>query len=154
MRDFNDKDRAKKSPRIRLAENPANLALETLAQLESTIRSRLKGGCLPCPIGWRIAKDMAIPRIAVGAIMDKLGVRIANCQLGFFKLDKTSHPDSAPWEPSPEIAAGLRELDAAHNLTCSTAFALARRLKTTPMRVSEAANILGLKIRHCQLGCF
>ncbi len=154
MRDFNDKDRAKKSPRMQLAENPANLSPETLAQLESAIRSRLKGGCLPCPVGWRIAKDMAIPRIAVGAIMDKLGVRVANCQLGFFKVDKTPYPASAPGEPSSEIAAGVRELDTARNLTCSTVFALARRLKTTPMRVSEAANILGLKIRHCQLGCF
>lgn len=154
MRDFDDKDRTKKSRRIQLGENPANLSPETLALLESAVESALKGGCLSCPVGWKIAGDMAIPRIAVGAVMDKLGARIAECQLGFFKVDKTPYPDSAPQEPSAEIAAGLRELDAAHDLTCQTVFELARRLKTAPIRVSEAANILGLKIRNCQLGCF
>ena len=54
----------------------------------------------------------------------------------------------------PELAAGLRELDASGRLTCSAVFELARRVKTTPLKVSEAANILGLKIRSCQLGCF
>jgi hypothetical protein len=154
VRDFNDKDRTKKFSRIQLGENPANLPPETLALLESAVHAALKDGCLPCPVGWKIAKDMAIPRIAVGAVMDKLGVRIANCQLGFFKVDKTPYPDAAPQEASPEIAAGLRELDSARDLTCAAVFELTRRLRTTPMRVSEAANILGLKIGGCQLGCF
>jgi hypothetical protein len=153
VRDFNDKDRRKKAPRIQLGENPANLSSETLALLESAVKAGLKDGYLPCPAGWKIAQEMAIPRIAVGPVMDKLGVRIANCQLGFFRVDKTPHEDAGP-EPSLEIAAGLRELDAAGELTCSAAFELARRLKTTPMKVSDSANILGLKIRNCQLGCF
>ncbi len=154
MRDFNDKDRTKKSPRIQLGENPANLPSERLALLESAVRAALKDGYLPCPAGWKIAKDMAIPGIAVGAVMDKLGVRVTNCQLGFFKVDKTAYPGAAPQEASPEIAAGLRELDAARDLTCPAVFELARRLKTTPMKVSGAANILGLKIGGCRLGCF
>jgi hypothetical protein len=154
MRDFNDKDRAKKSSRIQLEENPAHLAPETIARLESAVKSALKDGYLPCAVGWKIAKDIAIPRIAVGAVMDKLGVRITDCQLGFFKVETIPHVGTAPQEPPPEITTGLRELDAAHTLTCLATFELARRLKTTPMRVSEVANILGLKIRACQLGCF
>lgn len=154
MRDFNDKDREKKAPRKQLEENPANLPPETLDRLESAVRAALRDGYLSCPIGWKIARDMAIPRIAVGAVVDKLGVRITNCQIGFFKVDKTASPEPARVEPSPEIAAGLRELDAAGELTCPAVFELSRRLKTTPLRVSEAANTLKLKIRSCQLGCF
>jgi hypothetical protein len=154
MRDFNDKDRSKKSSRIQLEENPGNLTPEALARLESAVKAALKEGHLDCPAGWKIAKDMAIPKTAIGAAMDKLGARIANCQLGFFRVDKTPPPDGAPKEPSPEIAAGLRELEATGELTCLTAFELARRFKTTPMKISEAANILRLKIRNCQLGCF
>jgi hypothetical protein len=45
-------------------------------------------------------------------------------------------------------------VDASRNLTCSTVFELARRLKKKPLKLSEAANVLGLKIRDCQLGCF
>jgi hypothetical protein len=154
MRDFNDKDRVKKSQRLKIGENPADLAPEMLALLGSAIKAALKDGYLPCPIGWRIAKDAAVPRIVLGAVMDKLGVRIANCQLGFFRVDKTLQLDTAEQKPSPEMTAALNGLDAAVNLTCSTAFELARLLKTTPMKVSEAASALGLKIRSCQLGCF
>jgi hypothetical protein len=153
-RDFNDKDRTKKSQRKELGENPADLSPETVALLESNVRAALKDGYLSCPVGWKIAKDMGIPRIAVGAVMDRLGLRIAKCQLGFFGVDKTPNLGAAPYEPSPEVAAGLSELGAARNLTCATVFELADRLKTTPMRVSEAANILGLKVYGCQLGCF
>jgi hypothetical protein len=154
MRHFNDKDRAKKSSRIRLRKNPVNLTPERLAELEKAVKGAVRDGCLPCPKGWRIAKDFAVSRIAVGAIMDSLGLRVANCQLGFFRVDKTPHMGSSQQEPSPEIAAALKELDASRSLNCSAVFELARRIKTTPMKISEAANALELKIRNCQLGCF
>ncbi|MBN2123516.1 MAG: hypothetical protein JW821_04430 [Deltaproteobacteria bacterium] len=154
MRDFNDKDRKRKTLRIQLGENPADLPAKTLAKLESAVAAALKDGYLRCPVGWKIAKDLSVPRIAVGPVMDKLGARVTDCQLGFFKVDKTPYPGRAVKEPSPEMVAGLRELDAAGELVCPAIFKLARRLKTTPRRVSEAANILGLKIRGCQLGCF
>jgi hypothetical protein len=123
-----------------------------LALLGSAIKAALKDGYLPCPIGWRIAKDVAVPRIVLNAVMDKLGVRIANCQLGFFRVDKTLQLDTAEQKPSPEMTAALNGLDAAVSLTCSTAFELARLL--TPVKVSEAVSALGLKIRSCQLSCF
>jgi len=154
MRGFNDKDRSKKSSRMQLGENPANLPPETLARLESAVKNALKDGFLPCSVAWKIAGDIAVPRIAVGAVADRLGIRVTDCQLGFFKVESISHAGHTPQEPSPEITNGLRELDAAHNLTCLATFELARRLKTAPMRVSEAANILGLRIGTCQLGCF
>lgn len=154
MRDFGDEDRRKKKVRIQLPENPANLPKDTLGRLETVVTDSLQDGYLPCPVAWRIAKDFDIPRIAVGAIMDKLGVRVTDCHIGFFKVDKTPYLATAPREPSQELTTGLQELDAAGNLTCSAVFELSRHLKTTPMKVSEAANILKLKIRNCQLGCF
>jgi hypothetical protein len=154
MRDFNDKDRKKKSSRIKVDENPANLTPERLALLESSVKAALKDGYLSCPVGWNIAKDMGVPKNAVGAIVDKLGIRVTNCQLGFFRVDKSASLEPAPQEPSPEITAALRELDVAGELKCPAIFELVHRLKTTPMKVSEAASTLGLKIRGCQLGCF
>ncbi len=153
-RDFNERDRKKKQARIRLPENPAGLSLESLARLERAVTESLRQEHLPCPVAWRIAKDLDIPRIAVGAAMDKLGARVTDCQIGFFKVDKTPYQDDDPQQPSPELAAGLQELVAARNLTCAEVFALAHRLKTTPLTLSDAANRLGLKIRACQLGCF
>ncbi|MDD5525686.1 MAG: hypothetical protein PHV90_10645, partial [Smithella sp.] len=154
MRDFNDKDRKKKRSRISLEENPANLSADTLSLLESATSAALKDSYLRCPVAWKIARELNVPRIAVGAMMDKLGARVTECQIGFFKVEKTPYAGTAPREPSPELASSLRELDAADKLTCSAIFEMARQFKTTPLKISEAANILGLKIRKCQLGCF
>ncbi|MFA5262087.1 MAG: hypothetical protein WC450_12760 [Candidatus Omnitrophota bacterium] len=154
MRDFNDQDRKKKRSRISLEKNPANLSDETLAQLESAIHTALKDSYLRCPVAWKIARELDVPRIAVGAMMDKLGARVTECQIGFFKVDKTPYAGPAPQELSPELTSSLRELNAADKLTCSAIFEMARHFKTTPLKVSEAASILGLKIRKCQLGCF
>lgn len=153
-RDFNEQDKKKKRVRIQLSENPANLPQETLEKLEAAVTAALREGYLPCPVAWRIAKDFNIPRIAVGAVMDKRGVRVTDCQIGFFRVDKTPYQGNAPQQPSQELAAGLRGLDASDRMTCSAVFELARQVKTTPLKVAEAANILELKIRSCQLGCF
>ena len=154
MRDFNDKDRSKKAGRMTLDDNPANLSPEVLTRLESEIKSALKEGYLPCPAGWKIADNMGIPRIAVGAVMDKLGIRISNCQLGFFRVDKTAGPDRAAEDLHPRIVVSLKEMDEAHKLTCAAVFELAPTLKETPALISKTANALGIKIRNCQLGCF
>jgi len=153
-RDFNDNDRRKKKARIKLPENPANLPENILQKLEEAITQSLKDGYLSCPRAWKIARDFNIPRIAVGAAMDKLAVRVTDCQIGFFKIDKTPYEGFAPQEKSPEIIAALRDLDAKGELTCSAIFELARFFKTAPLKISEASNVLGLKIRNCQLGCF
>ncbi len=154
MRDFNDKDRGKKAPRIHLGENPSKPPTETLSKLESAVKGALRDGYLPCPAGWKIAGALGVPRIAVGAIADKLGVRITSCQIGFFRVDKNPYRGKEPRLPSPELTSALRELDLAHDLTCPAVFELAQRLKIAPIKVSNAANMLGLKIRACQLGCF
>jgi len=153
-RDFNEQDKKKKRVRIQLSENPANLPQETLEKLEAAVTAALREGYLPCPVAWRIAKDFNIPRIAVGAVMDKRGVRVTDCQIGFFRVDKTPYQGNAPQQTSQELAAGLRGLDASDRMTCSAVFELARQVKTTPLKVAEAANILERKIRSCQLGCF
>jgi hypothetical protein len=154
MRDFNDKDRTKKATRIKLGDNPANLSPEALTRLESEVKDALKDGHLSCPVGWKIAQKMGIPKVAVGAVMDRLGVRISNCQLGFFRIDKTQGPEDGAREPHPQIAVSLKELDEAHKLTCAAVFELARTLGTTPALISKTANNLKIKISTCQLGCF
>ena len=68
MRDFNEADKEKKSTRIQIPSNPDNLSEEKLTQLESKVRASLKDGYLPCPVGWKIAKEASVTKIAVGAI--------------------------------------------------------------------------------------
>jgi len=154
MRNFNEADKAKKRERIQIKENPANLSAEKLSELETEVRVSLKDGYLSCPVAWSLAKKAGVPKIAVGAITDKLGLRISDCQLGCFKVDKTPYDDSVPKEAEGKIAARLDDLAEGNKLACTSVHELARELKVTPMAVSEVMNIKGMKIRDCQLGCF
>lgn len=154
MRNFNEADKEKKRERIRIKENPANLSDEKLSELETAIRASLRDSYLSCPVAWNIAKKAGVPRIAVGAITDKLGLRITDCQLGCFKVDKTPYDDSVPKEAEGKIDARLDDLVEGNKLACAAAHEFAHELKVTPMAIAEVMNIKGMKIRDCQLGCF
>ena len=75
MRDFNEADKGKKSTRIQIPSNPDNLSEGKLTQLESKVKASLKDGYLSCPVGWKIAKEANVDKIAVGEIADRLGNR-------------------------------------------------------------------------------
>ena len=154
MRSFNEADREKKSERIQIKENYGNLSGELIAQVEGTIKSSLKEGYLPCPIAWKIARDYNIPKIAVGEIADRLGIRITNCQLGCFKIEKTPYNESAHKNIDGEVITLLEDLEEKGQLTCSTIFDLARQSKIKPIAISNEMSARGMKICGCQLGCF
>ena len=154
MRDFNDADRKKKSRRIRLPDNPGNLSGEALSRLEDAVKAAGKDGHITCPSGWKLSQDNCVSRLDVGAMIDKLGLRVTDCQLGCFKVDKTPFKGSAAGPIGEEVASRVETLHTNGELTCVNAFALARELNVSPMSVADAANIQGYKVRQCQLGCF
>lgn len=154
MRDFSDTDRKKKSGRIRLPGNPGNLPEETLSQLENAVKAALKDGYVTCPAGWKIAKDAGVSRLDVGAMIDRLGIRVTDCQLGCFKVSKTAYTGSVTEPFSEEAARRVETMGEMGELTCANVFALARELNVKPMSLADAANVRGYKIRQCQLGCF
>jgi len=154
MRDFDDAAKEKKSARIELPINPDKLSEERLSELEAEIKTCLKSGYLPCPAAWKIARKAGVTKIAVGEVCDRLGIRVTDCQIGFFKKVKTPYDDAGQENMSDEADRALRELSRDNRLTCASIFELAKRYKTKPITVSRQAGALGLKIRECQLGCF
>ena len=154
MRDFNDADRKKKMARIQIREKTGSLSKESLSELESVVKASLKDGYLSCPIAWGIAKKSNIPKIVVGDVADSMGIRITNCQLGCFKIEKTPYDKSFYSDIDGEICNILKELHETGQLTCAKAFELARQFNLKPMVIANNVNAMGLKIRGCQLGCF
>ena len=154
MRSFGEADRQKKKTRIQLQENPGKLSNEMLSQLEDTVKASLKDGYLPCAVAFKIAKEAQVPKVAVGEMTDRLGIRVTNCQIGCFKVDKTIHDNSAHEDLDDGIVSKLNALKENNELTCANVFDLAQQLKLTPMAIADAANLRDLKIHHCQLGCF
>ena len=154
MRNFNEADRKKKQKRIQIEENPGNLSKEQLSNLEDRVRASLKDGYLSCPVAWKIADEAKVPRIAVGNITDRLGIRVANCQVGCFKVDKTISQDITPEKIDDSIVAAMEKLNESRELTCAKVIELAMRNKLAPLDLADIANLRHWKIRQCQLGCF
>jgi hypothetical protein len=154
MRDFNDADRKKKSRRISLPDNPCNLSGQALSKLEDAVKAAGKDGHITCPFGWKLANDNGVSRLDVGAMIDKLGLRVTDCQLGCFRVDKTPYAGSVTEPIGEEVTSRVVSLRDKGELTCSNVFALARELNVKPMSVADAANVRGYKLRQCQLGCF
>jgi hypothetical protein len=154
MRDFNEGDRKKKSERIHIQQNPGNLSEELLSQLEGTVKTSLRDGYLSCPVAWKIAKQYNVPKVAIGEITDRLGIRITNCQIGCFKIEKTPYDNSVHKNIDGEIITMLETLKENNQLTCAKVFDLARQFKLKPMVIANEANVRDLKIHGCQLGCF
>ena len=154
MRDFGAADKRKKQGRIGVRENPAGLSDEALSGLASKVKASLHEGNLPCGSAFKISRDSGIPRIAVGEMADRLGVRITNCQIGCFKVDKIIHDNAGSEAVDESVLSMLQDLRDKQALTCSKVFELAASLKMTPMAVASVANGRNLKVHACQLGCF
>jgi hypothetical protein len=154
MRDFNDADRKKKGARIQLPENPGNLSEEALARLETAVKEAAKDGSVACPTGWKLAAGAGVSRLDVGVRIDKLGIRVTDCQLGCFQVGKTPYAGASTEPFGEEVSRRVEVLAEKGDLTCANVFDLARELKVKPRAVADAANVKGSKIRQCQLGCF
>lgn len=154
MRYFIDADRKKKTARIAVTYNPDNLSPADLLKLEERVKASLASGYLPCPVAWLIAEDAGVSRLAVGEVADRLGIRITDCRLGCFSVDKIPFAN----EMQSNIPAGLIDILDAHRekkrIDCPEVFALAEKYGLSPLSVSKEAAARGLKVRGCQLGCF
>ena len=154
MRNFNEADKKKKQSRIQIPENPGDLSKEVLSQLGDMVRVSLRDGNLQCATAFKIARQAHVPNIAVGEVTDRLGIRITNCQIGCFKVDKTVWDNVVQKKLVDEITPMLESLKQKDELTCVKVFELALQLKLTPMAIADVANLRNWKIHHCQLGCF
>jgi hypothetical protein len=148
---FSDDDRKKKSKRM--SEKPPVTTRTLLPDLEETIKTFLFDGYLPCPNAFSIGKKMNLPLNLIGEKADTLGIRIIDCQLGCFKVNKSTHifQDETVTQ---SILEQIERVIASGSLTCTRAFELACRMKVHPIEIAETANKLHIKIGECQLGCF
>ncbi len=113
MRVFGEADKKKKQARIKIPANPAGLSDEVLAQLADAVKATLREGHLPCGSAFKIARDAGVPRLAVGDVTDRLGIRVSNCQIGCFKVDKIINDSPGTEGVDEGVLARLEALKAA-----------------------------------------
>lgn len=54
-------------------------------RLEEAILEKSKGGKLPCAVCFKIAEDFGVSKKEIGEILNKMKIKISQCQLGCFE---------------------------------------------------------------------
>ncbi len=118
------------------------------------LKASLVDGKLPCAVAFKVARDLNITPGTVGDKANELKVRIINCQLGFFAVEKATHSDLDDMPIATEVQEKIQTSLINSKLPCNVAFQIAGELKVGRKQVGDTATKLNIKIANCQLGCF
>lgn len=127
---------------------------ENLDILEKEIQASLVKDRLPCAVAFTITEKLDVSPGMVGDKVNELKIRITNCQLGCFAVEKATRPGLDNMEIAAALAEELQAAMIDRQLPCSTAFEVARKLKVSRKQVGDAATKLNIMLIDCQLGCF
>ncbi len=122
--------------------------------LDQEIQASLVKGRLPCAVAFTITEKLDVTPRMVGNKANELKIRIIDCQLGCFAVEKATRPALDDMEIATALAEELRASMINRQLPCTAAFEVARKLKTSRKEVGDAATKLNIRLINCQLGCF
>jgi len=122
--------------------------------LEAELKASLVDGRLPCAVAFKVAKKLNITPRTVGDKANEMKVKIINCQLGFFAVEKATHSDLDDIPIAAEVQEKIQTSLINSKLPCSVAFQIAGELKVGRKQVGDTTTKLNIKIANCQLGCF
>lgn len=122
-------------------------------ELIKAVAAKAEDGRLTCAGAHKLAADLGVSPAEVGRAMDEAKVKIIRCQLGLFgyKGGKTIQP---PAEVAPALETAISVAVVNGVISCADIWSVASKAGAPYIRISEACETLGLKIRPCQLGAF
>ncbi len=123
-------------------------------KIDEAILASLVSGYLPCPVALKLSSRLGVEAKAVGEAANRLRIRITDCLLGCFKIEKSKHEDLADRRFDQEIVDAVERSLVDGRLPCATAHKIGRGLKVGLKEIGDAATKMNIKISHCQLGCF
>jgi len=122
------------------------------------VQQRAHEGALPCTAAHTTAWETAATPAKVGAVADKAGIPITQCQIGLFGYGPKAEGKSklvrsmaVPADLETKIRARVKE---GRYITCRACWEIAAELDIERLAVGNAADSLGFKIKSCQLGAF
>ncbi len=122
--------------------------------IEEELKASLIDGYLPCAAAFEVARKLKAAPRAVGSVANSAKIRISNCQLGCFIVEKALHGDADSIIVSETVLASIKSSLINGRLPCAIAFKVSRELGVSLQEVGDATNKLRVKIASCQLGCF
>ena len=126
--------------------------------LQQAMQERLVDGQLPCAQAMAIANNLGLDPAAIGIAANQAGIRISRCQLGLFgygpKAEGKHKIVHGLAQVPVHLAARLREAATGDGISCAALWQVAESLSVSRLEAAGAAESLGVRVSHCQLGCF
>ncbi len=117
-------------------------------QLDLLFTNLDEEGKLSCLKAFKVAKLIGVAPKDMAKITKSLNIKITNCELGVFgKLTFADIDDKVYDKLSQNFNRGKK-------IECEVAWYTARQKGSSLKKVGSTINKSGIKVTHCQLGCF
>ena len=134
------------------AKHPAGAVVDP--SIAAALEQRAEDGRVTCVAAHEVAGILSVAPAEVGKAIDLREYRIIECQLGLFGYE----PRKKVVQPAETLSDPVREqldrLAKGGEISCASAWGIADGLGLPRMSVASACELLGIKIRRCQLGAF
>ena len=122
--------------------------------IEAAVREKAENGKLTCAAAHGIAAHFQTSPSEVGKTIDLLEYRIVRCQLGLFGYSPQKKIVTAAREAPSVLERRLQQSVADGRVSCLACWDIARDLGINKMDVASVCELLGIKVKPCQLGAF
>jgi len=149
------------------AKHPAGTAPDpaVAAAVEAKAESGARGGTagaaeaaaegrITCTAAHQVATELGVPPAKVGTTIDLLEYRLIECELGLFGSSVELEIPASADELPQELRDRLAEAAVNGRVSCLACWKIADDLGLERRAASAACELLGLKIKPCQLGAF
>ena len=134
------------------AKHPPGTTLDPI--ITAALHAKTVDGQVACRDAHQIAIDLDVTPATVGAAIDLLEKRIAQCQLGLFGYQSPKKILQPAETVSPALAAALQDAAPTGRISCEQCWEIADAFGLERLDLAGACEKQGLKIKPCQLGAF
>ncbi len=116
-------------------------------------------GRIPCAVAHYIAALLSVTPIRVAKVINQMGLKIYQCQLGLFGYGRkgvSSYKVIGREVEVPPVFKEILEKETCGEqvVSCELLWEIAEQTGVTRFEAGNAADAYGYKITPCQLGCF
>lgn len=134
------------------AKHPQNTQIDE--ELRKEILEQVKNNSITCKKAEEISENMGFTLQETGQAIDVLNIKLAKCQLGLFGYGETQKIVQPAKDITPELKESITSALEDEKLSCLSAWEIAEKFSMSRMKVAAACEMLGIKIKPCQLGAF
>jgi hypothetical protein len=129
------------------------------AEILRAIEARTVAGELSCQDAHDLAAEYGLGPLALADLVNReTEVRFSRCQLGLFGYGPKAEGLSKIVLPATHVPDEIRaalEAEAVNGcIPCVTVWEIADRFKYPRLGIANIIEVMGLRVRPCQLGCF